>query len=64
MYSSNAQNIAIPGASDTTGRPVDRAGCYLLEQACTVRPVHPARRTVWGLAASRSRLSARPGGHC
>lgn len=46
-----AGSIAIVGAKDKAGHPVDRVGRYLLEQGFTVRPVHPVRRTVWGLPA-------------
>ena len=45
----NAKDIAILGANDTPGRPVDRVGRYLLDRGYTVWPVHPARRTAWGL---------------
>lgn len=44
-----ARDIAIVGAKDKAGHPVDRVGRYLLEQGFTVFPVHPVRRRVWGL---------------
>lgn len=56
----NAKNIAILGAKDTPGQPVDRVGRYLLGQGYTVWPVHPMRRTVWGLTAFPD-LAALPG---
>ena len=46
-----AGSIALVGAKDKAGQPVDRVGRYLLEQGFTVYPVHPVRRTVWGLSA-------------
>lgn len=48
------RRIAIVGANDTPGRPVDRVGRYLLAQGFEIFPVHPARPTVWGLPASRT----------
>ncbi len=47
----SAKHIAVVGANDTPGRPVDGVGRYLLEAGYAVWPVHPARRTVWGLPA-------------
>ena len=47
----NAKDIAILGAKDKPGQPVDGVGRYLLGQGYTIWPVHPARATVWGLAA-------------
>lgn len=46
-----AQSIAIVGAKDKATQPVDRVGRYLLDQGFTIYPVHPVRRTVWGLPA-------------
>ncbi len=43
--------VAIVGAKDNVGQPVDRVGRYLLEAGFTVFPVHPVRRRVWGLEA-------------
>ena len=31
--------------------PVDRVGRYLLDKGYTIFPVHPVRKTVWGLTA-------------
>jgi uncharacterized protein len=45
------KTIAIVGAKDKPGQPVDRVGRYLIEAGFTVIPVHPKRPTVWGLAA-------------
>ena len=47
----NAKDIAILGAKDKPGQPVDGVGRYLRGQGYTIWPVHPARATVWGLAA-------------
>lgn len=47
----HARRIAILGAKDKPGQPVDAVGRYLLDQGYVVYPVHPARKTVWGLAA-------------
>ena len=44
-------SIAIIGAKDKPGQAVDRVGRYLLEQGYRVVPVHPVRKTVWGLPA-------------
>jgi len=46
---SSAEIIAVVGAKDTRGRPVDAVGRYLLHAGYTVWPVHPARRSAWGL---------------
>ncbi|MGE9986402.1 CoA-binding protein [Desulfovibrio sp. SGI.169] len=56
----NAKSIAILGAKDTPGQPVDRVGRYLLEQGYAIWPVHPVRRAVWGLTAF-PHLAALPG---
>lgn len=44
-----ARTIAIVGAKDKEGQAVDRVGRYLIEAQYTVYPVHPVRKTVWGL---------------
>ena len=46
-----SRSIAIIGAKDKPGQAVDRVGRYLLEQGYRVVPVHPMRKTVWGLPA-------------
>lgn len=43
------KSIAIVGAVDKPGRPVDRIGRYLIEAGFTVIPVHPKRMNIWGL---------------
>lgn len=48
------KTIAVIGASDKPGRPVDTVGRYLLEQEFTVIPVHPKKNTIWGLPAFSS----------
>ena len=44
-----SRSIAIIGAKDKPGQAVDRVGRYLLEQGYRVVPVHPMRKSVWGL---------------
>lgn len=43
------RTIAIIGAKDKEGQPVDRVGRYLLSAGYAVIPVHPVRKGVWGL---------------
>ena len=45
----DATTIAIVGAKDKAGQPVDRVGRYLIEAGYEVIPVHPKRTNVWGL---------------
>ena len=47
----DARRIAIIGAKDKAGQPVDRVGRYLLTAGYRIFPVHPVRKTVWGLPA-------------
>lgn len=47
----SCKRIAIVGAKDKPGQPVDRVGRFLIERGYTVFPVHPVRKSVWGLAA-------------
>lgn len=51
---SEAKSIAIVGAKDSPGQPVDSVGRYLIEAGYTVIPIHPARDVVWGLPAYKS----------
>ena len=46
--------IAIIGAKDKAGQPVDDVGRYLMAAGYTVIPVHPARQNVWGLPTYKS----------
>lgn len=48
------KKIAIIGAKDTPGQPVDNVGRYLIEAGFRIFPVHPARRDVWGLPTYKS----------
>lgn len=41
--------IAVIGAVDKPGRPVDMVGRYLIDAGFKVIPVHPKRQNVWGL---------------
>ncbi|MDY7002203.1 MAG: CoA-binding protein, partial [Thermodesulfobacteriota bacterium] len=50
------KTIAVIGASDRPGRPVDMVGRYLIQAGYTVIPVHPKRKTVWGAQAFASVL--------
>jgi len=45
------KTIAVLGAKDKPGQPVDRVGRYLIEAGFTVIPVHPKRTMVWGIKA-------------
>jgi len=45
------KTIAVVGAKDKPGQPVDRVGRYLIEAGFNVIPVHPKRTEVWGLKA-------------
>jgi len=45
------KTIAVVGAKDKPGQPVDGVGRYLIDAGFTVIPVHPKRPSVWGLAA-------------
>ena len=57
---SESKTIAIIGAKDKPGQPVDRVGRYLIAAGYTVIPVHPKRENVWGLPTHTS-LSEVPG---
>ncbi|MBI9110574.1 CoA-binding protein [Maridesulfovibrio ferrireducens] len=48
--------IAVIGAVDKPGRPVDMVGRYLIEAGFKVIPVHPKRQDVWGLKTYKSIL--------
>ncbi|MFP4317329.1 MAG: CoA-binding protein [Desulfovibrionales bacterium] len=48
---SRVKTIALIGAKDKPGQPVDRVGRYLMDSGFTVFPVHPVRKSVWGLEA-------------
>ena len=55
-----SRSIAIVGAKDKAGQPVDRVGRYLLDKGYTIFPVHPVRKTVWGLTAYAQVVLALP----
>lgn len=46
-----SRTIAVVGAKDTPGQPVDRVGRYLIAAGYNVIPVHPVRKSVWGLSS-------------
>ncbi len=48
------KSIAIIGAVDKEGRPVDTVGKYLINRGFTIYPVHPVRKNVWGLNTFKS----------
>lgn len=49
-----AQRIAIIGAKDTPGAPVEHVGRYLLNAGYEIMPVHPVRKQAWGIPAAHS----------
>lgn len=50
----SVRTIAVLGAKDAAGQPVDKVGRYLIEAGFTVIPVHPKRKNVWGLTTYTS----------
>lgn len=48
-FLTQARTIAVVGAKDKEGQPVDRVGKYLIQAGYQVIPVHPIRKDVWGL---------------
>ena len=46
---SEIKTIAIVGAKDKPGQPVDDVARYLMQAGYTIIPVHPKRSDVWGL---------------
>ncbi|WP_028575148.1 CoA-binding protein [Desulfonatronovibrio hydrogenovorans] len=51
-----ARTIAVVGAKDKAGQPVDMVGRYLIAAGYQVVPVHPVRQNVWGLETWKSIL--------
>lgn len=45
------KTIAVVGAKDKPGQPVDKVGRHLIAAGFRVIPVHPKRAVVWGLPA-------------
>jgi predicted CoA-binding protein len=43
------KTVAVLGAKDTAGQPVDHVGRYLIAAGFRVFPVHPVRQNVWDL---------------
>ncbi len=43
------RSIAVVGAKDAPGQPVDFVSRYMMQAGYTVIPVHPKRKNVWGL---------------
>ena len=52
----NAHSIAIVGAKDKMGSPVEHVGAYLLSKGYRVLPVHPVRQSAWGIPCYKSLL--------
>ena len=52
-----AATIAVIGASDRPGRPVDKVGRYLIDVGYSVIPVHPVRKKVWDIDCFRDLAS-------
>ena len=52
-FLTQARTIAVVGAKDKEGQPVDRVGKYLIQAGYQVIPVHPIRKDVWGLQTTR-----------
>jgi len=50
----SVKTIAVVGANDRPGRPVDMVGRYLINAGFTILPVHPKRQEVWGIQAYQS----------
>ena len=48
------KTIAVVGAVDKPGRPVDRPGRAMIHMGFDIIPVHPARSDVWGLTTYKS----------
>ena len=46
--------IAVIGAVDKPGRPVDRVCRYMMDAGYKIIPVHPKRENVWGLETYQS----------
>ena len=49
----HCRTIAIVGAKDVSGQPVDMVGRYLIAAGYDVVPVHAVRKEVWGLPTYR-----------
>lgn len=52
----SARRIAIIGAKDNPGAPVEHVGRYLLNAGYEIMPVHPVRRQAWGIPTAHSIL--------
>ncbi|MCC8195146.1 MAG: CoA-binding protein [Deltaproteobacteria bacterium] len=50
----NVRTIAVVGAKDAPGQPVDNVGRYLIKAGFTIFPIHPVRQNVWGLPTFKS----------
>ena len=50
----SVRRIAIVGAKDNIGAPVDRVGRYLINAGFDVMPIHVVRDTTWGLPTAHN----------
>ena len=48
------KTIALVGAKDRPGTEVDMVGRFMIDAGFRVIPVHPARTSVWGIAARKT----------
>ncbi len=48
------RTIAIVGAKDVPGQPVDAVGRYLIKAGFVIFPIHPVRQNIWGLPTYKS----------
>lgn len=48
--------VAVVGAKDKIGSPVEHVGRYLLDNGYQILPVHPTRKTAWGIDCYASLL--------
>ncbi len=53
----NTNSIAIIGAKDKPGQAVNMVGQYLLSRGFTVYPIHPVRKSAWGLTVYKDLAS-------
>ncbi len=50
----NCKTIAIVGAKDKPDSPVNNVGNYLISQGFTIFPIHPVRKSSWGIECYKS----------
>ncbi len=52
----NCKTIAIVGAKDKENTPVDNVGKYLIANGYQIIPIHPVRKSAWGIECHKSLL--------